>query len=245
MLLDTGGYNIKSFSSRMHDMMTDMGGAAITLCSFELLVSQSPKDVEIHAIIPCVENLINADAYLPGDYIQAMNGLSIAVLNTDAEGRLILNDGICYAQKIFSESEDADSNTDIKKTILTSATLTGAQLVALSDECAAYFSTKEEYAAKIKAATKTNWENAWELPLLECLEKRLDHPRADCTNLGMPVGQAGTITPALFLKKFITMENVEFIHFDVAGPVFDMRDGTGTGYGPWLYRDFLTDIMDI
>ncbi len=200
---DSGGYSLKP-SEHMEDMKFDMGGAAVVLGVFSVLAKLKPN-VHIHGVMACVENMVSDRAMRLGDIIKTLNGQTIEVLNTDAEGRLILADALAYAQKY-----KPDMMCDF-------ATLTGACMVALGDQVAAIMSDDEDLINSYENATKTSGEKLWRLPLTPEYDEMLKSPIADMRNITKS-HYGGAITAALFLKRFV--KEVPWAHFDIAGPVF-------------------------
>ena len=169
-------------------MKCDMGGAAAVIGAMEAIASMKPNH-EVRAYIPTAENMVNGKATRPGDIVKAMNGKSIEVLNTDAEGRLILADALCLAEK-----DGADVIIDL-------ATLTGACVVALGDDYAGLYSTEDEIADDLIEAGELSGERLWHMPLAPEYKSQLNSYIADIKNIGGRAG--GSITAALFLNNFV------------------------------------------
>ena len=200
---DSGGLNIKTFEGMM-TMKCDMAGGAAVLAAMKL-IAELGSDYEIHGIVAATENLLGGGAYKPGDVLRSMNGKTVEVLNTDAEGRLVLMDGLTYAQQQGAT------------TVIDLATLTGAVVVALGELVAGLFSNDRELTQQILKASERSGERFHELPL-ECSYKRkLESTVADLKNIGGRWG--GSITAALFLEHFID-EKTHWAHLDIAGPAF-------------------------
>jgi leucyl aminopeptidase len=197
---DTGGLCLKPGKS-MYDMKTDMAGAATVLGIMSALKSQGVR-AEVHGIIPVADNGVNGSASRPGDVFKSLSGKTVEVLNTDAEGRLVLADAMTFACRL---------KPDI---IVDYATLTGACEVALGSSCAGLFSNRDENAAAIETAAQAVGESLWRLPLLEDLEAGLKSDIADLKNIGGRFG--GAVTAALFLQNF--SEGLPWMHLDIAGP---------------------------
>jgi leucyl aminopeptidase len=198
---DSGGLSIKTGDGMMA-MKTDMSGAAIVMATLSI-VAALRLPVRVTAIAPITENLSGDRATRPGDVLTIRNGLTIEVLNTDAEGRLILADGLSLA---------VEANPDA---IIDVATLTGAQTVALGDEVGAFFASTDELAHLIEAASERSGEMLWRLPLVSAYEKHIESDVADMKNLGKP-GKAGAIAAALLLQRFT--DGRPWAHLDIAGP---------------------------
>ncbi len=197
---DTGGLCIKPGKS-MYEMKTDMAGAATVIGIFSALKTLGVR-AEVHGIIPATDNGVNGKATRPGDVFKSMSGKTVEVLNTDAEGRLILADALTYACRL---------NPNV---IVDFATLTGACEVALGSSCAGLFVKRDEDVAALEQAALCSGESVWRLPLLEDLESGIKSDVADLKNIGGRFG--GAITAALFLKQFTA--DVPWAHFDIAGP---------------------------
>ncbi len=198
---DSGGLSIKPREGMMA-MKTDMSGAAIVMAALSL-ASDLALQVRVTAITPLAENLLGDNATKPGDVLTIRNGMTIEVLNTDAEGRLVLADGLSLA---------AEANPDA---IIDVATLTAAQSVALGDEVGALFATDDELARQILAASERSGEPFWRLPLVDRYESHIESDIADMKNMGKPP-KAGSIVAALLLRRFT--DNKPWAHLDIAGP---------------------------
>lgn len=215
LTFDTGGYSLKP-AAAMLGMKWDMGGAA-TMIGAIVAIARAKLPVNVVCVVPTTENLVNEIATKPGDVVTAMNGMTIEVNNTDAEGRLILCDALTYAQKTYKPD-----------TIIDSATLTGAALVALGDQYFAVLSNDDGVAAELADATKDAAELSWRLPLPKEYISYLDSKIADTSNIGGRM--AGTITAGLFLQKFIN-DGQKWAHLDIAG-VADNHEGKQKGVAP-------------
>lgn len=198
---DSGGLSLKE-PKGMEQMKTDMSGAAAVIGAVSALPHLRPG-VAVEAIIPAVENMPGSSALRPGDVLRHYGGRTTEVLNTDAEGRLILADALAFA----SESEP-DALVDL-------ATLTGAMVVALGSKATGFFSNDEALAREILAASEQAGERVWRMPLLDEYRSELDSEVADCKNSGMRYG--GAIFAALFLQAFVK-NGVQWAHLDIAGP---------------------------
>lgn len=198
---DSGGLSLKPPTGMM-TMKGDMSGAAIVVAALSL-ASRLRLAVKVTAIAPLTENLPSGEATKPGDVLVIRNGMTIEVLNTDAEGRLVLADGLCLA---------VEANPDA---IVDIATLTGAQAVALGDEVGALFASTDELADYFAAASARSGEPFWRMPLVASYESHIDSDIADMKNLGK-TGLAGTISAALLLQRFT--DGRPWVHLDIAAP---------------------------
>lgn len=206
---DSGGLSLKP-PQHMETMKMDMHGAGTVLGVFHALSKLNIR-AEVHGITPLTFNMPGADAMKPGDVLKAMNGKTIEVLNTDAEGRLILADALVYASK-----QKFDLMIDL-------ATLTGAAVVALGSGVTAAMTNNKAALSKVMACAKKTGEEMWELPLVEDYKKQIKSKVADIQNIGNVRGEAGTITAGLFLQEFV--DERPWIHLDIAGPAW-----TGGGH---------------
>ena len=213
VLFDSGGYSLKS-PAGMETMKTDMSGAASAWGVINL-VARTNQDIGLTVYTPIVENMVSGSAIRPGDVLKARNGKTIEVLNTDAEGRLIMADALAFA---------AESNPDL---ICDIATLTGASYVALGLDVGAVFSNNKDVESKFIEAAKNTYEDFHSLPLYSKYRKLIDSDLADMKNTGGRFG--GAITAALLLQEFIG--DNKWMHLDIAGPArSDDRKGA-TGFG--------------
>ena len=230
LTFDAGGISIKP-SSKMDEMKYDMCGSAVVLGVFKALAALKPK-LNVVGIVPSTENLVGAKAYKPGDILTAYNGKTIEVLNTDAEGRLILADGLSYASKHYEPEY-----------ILDFATLTGAVLVALGHVAAGVLGTDEDLMRLVKESSVNAEEKVWELPLWPEFCKQVKSKIADVKNTGA-ARQAGTIAGAAFLKEFVG-GRIPWVHFDIAGTAWGGKPtsidpkGSATGWGVRLVLDLI------
>jgi len=216
---DTGGISLKP-GAGMGDMKGDMGGAACVTGLMHALAARKAK-VNAVGVIGLVENMPDAAAQRPGDIVTSMSGQTIEILNTDAEGRLVLADVLWYTQGRFKPAFMIDL-----------ATLTGAILVALGKEHAGIFSNDDELCDRLSQAGNETGENVWRLPLSSEYDKQIDTPNADMKNIGGR--NAGSITAAQFLQRFVN--DVPWIHIDIAGtamdsPKTDISQGWASGFG--------------
>jgi leucyl aminopeptidase len=205
---DTGGISLKP-GEKMWEMKGDMAGAAATLFTMRALGRLRPP-VKVVGILCCAENMPDANAQRPGDIFRAKNGKSIQVDNTDAEGRLVLTDGLARAGE-----EGATHVIDI-------ATLTGAVLRALGPSVAGVMGEDHELIQRVIRSGANHGESWWELPLVDEYKESLKTPFADVNNIAAG-GLAGAITAGLFLREFVP-ENVAWAHLDIAGPMFRDKD---------------------
>jgi len=218
---DSGGLNVKPWEG-MHDMKIDMAGAATVLGIFEILASSDVK-VEVHGIIAACENMSSGAAVKPGDVVKNMQGKSIEIAHTDAEGRVTLSDSLAYAQK-----------QGIKK-IVDLATLTGAVIVALGGQYAGLFSNNNKMAKDILINAESSGEKMWQLPLAPEYKEMNISKIADIRNIANNRG-AGATMAALFLNYFIE-DGVDWTHIDVAGTAYAEKEinsyipAGGVGFG--------------
>lgn len=220
---DTGGISLKP-GAGMDEMKGDMGGAAAVSGAMKAIALRKAK-ANVVGIVALVENMPGSNAQRPGDIVNTMSGQTIEVLNTDAEGRLILADAVWYAQDKYEPSAMIDL-----------ATLTGAVIVALGHENAGMFSNDEDLAHAITVAGQTEGEPVWRLPLSAAYDKLIDTPNADMKNIaGKPV--AGSIVGAQFIKRFVK-DGTPWAHLDIAGTAWKpgpyedpLSPAWATGYG--------------
>ena len=219
LTFDAGGLSLKPADAMM-TMKIDMGGAAAVLGAMDA-VAQSKPGCVVHGIVGAAENMPDGNAIRPGDVITGKKGISVEILNTDAEGRLVLADTLAYAQ----EQKPTQ--------IIDLATLTGACMVALGPLTAAAFVRNEDLYGQLSEAWSATGEMFWRMPLQRELREQLDSDIADIKNIGDRLG--GAITAALFLSEFVDA-GVPWAHLDVAGPVFGSKESGhvpkgGTGFG--------------
>jgi leucyl aminopeptidase len=197
---DSGGISIKP-SEKMEEMKTDMAGGASVLAAIGAIAKLKVK-ANVTAIVPAVENLPGGDAYRPGDVLTAMNGSSVEVISTDAEGRLILADALAYAESKLKA-----------KNIVDVATLTGACIIALGRICTGAFTNNQGLMDKVLAAARAAGEPAWQMPMFDEYKEQLKSDVADVQNVGGR--SAGAITGAAFLEGFVG--DTPWVHLDIAG----------------------------
>ena len=225
---DTGGISIKP-AQGMEAMKWDMGGAGAVAGAMKTLALRNAK-ANVVGICGLVENMPDGNAQRPGDVVTSMSGQTIEVINTDAEGRLVLADAITYVQQ-----------TCKPKTIVDLATLTGAILIALGHEFAGLFTPDDELAQQLIAAGEASGDRLWRQPLGEAFDRLIDSPIADMKNVGPREG--GSITAAQFIKRFVD-EGVRWAHLDIAGKAWsdkasDTYDKGATGFGVRLLDQFV------
>ncbi|KAK9213591.1 hypothetical protein WN943_002979 [Citrus x changshan-huyou] len=217
LTFDSGGYNIKTGPGCLiENMKYDMGGAAAVLGAAKAIGQIKPPGVEVHFIVAACENMISGTGMRPGDIITAANGKTIEVNNTDAEGRLTLADALIYA-----------CNQGVDK-VIDLATLTGACVVALGPSVAGAFTPSDDLANEVMAASQVSGEKIWRMPLEESYWEMMKSGVADMVNTGGR--QGGAITAALFLKQYVD-EKVQWMHIDIAGPVWSEKMHSATGFG--------------
>jgi leucyl aminopeptidase len=226
---DTGGISMKP-AAGMEDMKGDMGGAACVSGLMHALAARKAK-VNAVGVIALVENMPSGNAQRPGDVVTSMSGKTIAVLNTDAEGRLILADALWYVQKRFKP-----------KFMIDLATLTGAILIALGKEHAGLFSNNDELASRLLMAGADTGEKVWRMPLSGEYDRLIDSDIADVKNIGGR--NAGSITAAQFLQRFVN--DVPWAHIDVAGTAMDsnrnaINQSWGSGWGVRLLNRLIAE----
>jgi leucyl aminopeptidase len=217
---DSGGVSIKP-AEGMEDMKWDMGGAGAVAGLMHVLAARKAK-ANVVGILGLVENMPDANAQRPGDVVTSMSGQTIEVINTDAEGRLVLADAIWYCQDRFKP-----------KLIVDLATLTGAIITALGNDYAGLFSNNDELAANLLDASQKEGEPLWRMPLPDAYNKQIDSVIADVKNTGSRAG--GSITAALFIQKFVN--GLPWAHLDIASTAWKKPSSTptipdgATGYG--------------
>lgn len=230
VVFDTGGISIKP-AGGMEEMKGDMGGAAAVVGVMHALAARKAK-VNAVGVIGLVENMPDGNAQRPGDIVTAMSGTTIEILNTDAEGRLVLADALWYTQEKYKPAFVIDL-----------ATLTGAIIVALGQQNAGLYANDDTIADQLKAAGDATGEGVWRMPLSKEYDKIIDTPNADVKNTG---GRwAGSITAAQFLQRFV-QEGTTWVHLDIAGPAFggpktDICQSWASGYGVRLLDRLVSD----
>jgi leucyl aminopeptidase len=227
---DTGGISLKP-AAGMEDMKGDMAGAACVVGLMHELAARKAK-VNAVGVIGLVENMPSGTAQRPGDVVTSMSGQTIEVLNTDAEGRMVLGDCLWYVQERFKP-----------KAVVNLATLTGAVMVALGKEHAGLFSNNDELANNLVVAGSATGEKLWRLPLGPKYDKMIDSKVADMKNTGGKWG--GSISAAQFLQRFIK-EGTPWAHLDIAGTAMssvdsDINRSWGSGFGVRLLDRLIAD----
>ncbi len=230
---DTGGISIKP-AGGMEEMKWDMGGAGVVIGLMKALAGRNAK-INAVGVVGLVENMPSGNAQRPGDVVTSYSGQTIEVLNTDAEGRLVLADALWYTQKHFKP-----------KFIVDLATLTGAIIVALGTSRAGLFSNNDKLAEQIFTTGKKVGEEVWRLPLAEVYDKQINSDIADMQNIGKD-REAGSITAAQFLQRFVN--DVPWAHLDIAGVAWSKKDRDitpkgGTGYGVRLLNQLIADYYE-
>ena len=230
---DTGGYSLKRGWGEMAPMKTDMSGAAIVMAATLAMAEVAPK-VRVTALMMCAANLISGTAQRPSDVITQYGGTTVEVLDTDAEGRLVLADGLAYA--------DLELNPDY---LVDVATLTGAARIGLGRQYAAMYSRDAKLAKKIHEAGKRIGDNAWHMPLVDDYEGALHSEIADIAHIDRMKFGGGSITAALFLEKFVGKRR--WVHLDIAGTGRSDSDSGenpkgGTASGVRLLIDWISSL---
>ena len=228
---DTGGISLKP-AKFMEDMTYDMAGSAVVVGLMKSLALRKAK-INAVGVVGLVENMVSGNAQRPGDIVKSYSGKTIEVLNTDAEGRLVLADALTFTEKKFKPQLMIDL-----------ATLTGAIIVSLGSEYGGLFSNDDKLSNQLIAAGERVEEKLWRMPLHKNFDKLMDSKNADMQNINY-VGGAGSTTAAQFLQRFI-LNKTSWAHLDIAGMAFSKYGGainpTGaTGYGVRLLNQFVED----
>ena len=228
---DTGGYSLKP-AKFMEDMTYDMAGSATVVGLMKNLALRKAK-INAVGVVGLVENMVSGNAQRPGDIVKSYSGKTIEILNTDAEGRLVLADALTFTEKKFKP-----------KFIVDLATLTGAIIVSLGSEYAGLFSNDENLSKQLLNAGKKVNEKLWRMPLHKNFDKLIDSKNADMQNINY-VGGAGSTTAAQFLQRFI-LNKTPWAHLDIAGMAFSkyggaLNSGGATGYGVRLLNKLIED----
>ena len=230
---DTGGISIKP-AAGMEAMKWDMGGAGAVVGAFKALALRKAK-ANLVGICGLVENMPGGNAQRPGDVVTSMSGQTIEVINTDAEGRLVLADALTYVQRNYKPT-----------TIIDLATLTGAILVSLGHEFGGLFTPDDKLADALLEAARESGDKLWRMPLGESFDRLIDSQIADVKNVGPREG--GSITAAEFIHRFVD-EGVKWAHLDIAGMAWADKAGTtydkgATGFGVRLLDQYVADTLE-
>ncbi len=230
---DTGGISLKP-PSGMEDMKWDMGGAGAVAGTMHALAKRKAK-AHVVGVCGLVENMPDGNAQRPGDVVTSMSGQTIEVINTDAEGRLVLCDAMTWVQKKYAP-----------KVMIDLATLTGAIIISLGNEYGGMFCNDDGLADQLSKAGKAAGDPLWRMPMGPAYDKLIDSPIADIKNVGPREG--GSITAAQFLGRFVD-EGVKWAHLDIAGMVWAAKPGAvwdkgATGYGVRLLDRFVADNFE-
>ncbi|PZQ58994.1 MAG: leucyl aminopeptidase [Sphingomonas taxi] len=230
---DTGGISIKP-AAGMEDMKWDMGGAAAVAGAMLSLATRKAK-ANVVGVMGLVENMPDGNAQRPGDVVTSMSGQTVEVINTDAEGRLVLCDCITWVQKTHKPARIVDL-----------ATLTGAMIVSLGNEYGGLFANDDALADQLLAAGRASGDQLWRFPLADAYDRLIDSAIADMKNVGPRGG--GSITAAQFLQRYVD-DGVAWAHLDIAGMVWADKDGAtwakgATGYGVRVLDRFVADVCE-
>ncbi len=230
---DTGGISIKP-AQGMEGMKWDMGGAGAVVGAMKALAGRKAK-ANVVGICGLVENMPDGNAQRPGDVVTTMSGQTVEVINTDAEGRLVLGDAISWAQKEYKP-----------RVVIDLATLTGAMVISLGHEYAGIFANDEALASNLIRAADASGDKLWRMPLGEAYDRLIDSPIADMKNVGPR--EAGAITAAQFVKRFVD-DGVAWAHLDIAGMAWSDKassthDKGATGFGVRLLDQYIADCVE-
>ncbi len=231
---DTGGYSLKP-AKFMEDMTYDMAGSATVVGLMKNLALRKAK-INAVGVVGLVENMVSGNAQRPGDIVKSYSGKTIEILNTDAEGRLVLADALTFTEKKFKP-----------KFIVDLATLTGAIIVSLGSEYAGLFSNDDKLSQQLLDAGEKVDEKLWRMPLHKNFDKLINSKNADMQNINY-VGGAGSTTAAQFLQRFI-LNKTPWAHLDIAGMAFSkyggaLNSGGATGYGVKLLNQLIEDYYE-
>ena len=233
---DTGGISIKP-AAGMEDMKWDMGGAGTVAGLMHALAGRKAK-VNAVGVLGLVENMPDGNAIRPGDILTSMSGQTIEVLNTDAEGRLVLADALWYTQERFKP-----------RFMIDLATLTGAIIISLGNDFAGLFSNDDALAGDLLAASAAEGEAVWRMPLPAQYDKQLDSPAADIKNIAAPGAGGGSILAALFLQRFVR-DGLPWAHLDIAGTTWRKKSDHpsypegASGFGVRLLNRLVADRFE-
>jgi leucyl aminopeptidase len=230
---DTGGISIKP-AAGMESMKWDMGGAGAVAGAMVALASRKAK-ADVVGICALAENMPDGNAQRPGDVVTSLSGQTIEVINTDAEGRLVLADALTWAQRTYKPDVIVDL-----------ATLTGAMIISLGHEYAGLFSNDDGLANQLAAAGTEAGDRLWRMPMGDAFDKLIESPIADMKNVGPREG--GSITAAVFLQRFVE-SGVKWAHLDIAGVAWSDKAGSlydkgATGFGVGLLDRFVADNFE-
>jgi leucyl aminopeptidase len=233
VVFDTGGNSMKT-ASGMEDMKGDMGGAAAVTGLMHALAARKAK-ANVIGVIGVVENMVDGNAQRPGDIVKTMSGQTVEVMNTDAEGRLVLADALWYTRERFQP-----------RFMINLATLTGAIIVALGQHYAGLFSNNDDLSEKLLAAGKSTQERLWRMPMGDEFEKLIESKNADMKNTGGRYG--GSIAAAQFLQRFV--KDTPWAHLDIAGtamaaPASEFNQSWGSGFGVRLLDRLVRDHYEV
>ncbi|PQA88938.1 leucyl aminopeptidase [Hyphococcus luteus] len=225
---DTGGISLKP-AGGMEDMKWDMGGAGAVTGAMAAIAGRKAK-ANVIGVVGLVENMPDGNAQRPGDVVKSMSGQTIEVLNTDAEGRLVLADALWWTQETYKP-----------KTVIDLATLTGAIIVSLANEFGGMFTKDDKLAKALDAASETSGDKLWRMPLTKAHDEMIKSEIADMQNIGGKGG--GSSTAAAFLGRFIK-DDVSWAHLDIAGMAWSTKDKPtcpkgGTGFGVRLLDEYV------
>ena len=231
---DTGGISLKP-AKFMEDMTYDMAGSAVVVGLMKSLALRKAK-INAVGVVGLVENMPGGNAQRPGDIVKSYSGKTVEILNTDAEGRLVLADALTYTEEKFKP-----------KLIVDLATLTGAIIVSLGSEYAGLFSNNDKLSKQLIDAGENVEEKVWRMPLNKNFDKLIDSKNADMQNINY-VGGAGSTTAAQFLQRFI-LNKTPWAHLDIAGMAFSkyggaLNSGGATGYGVRLLNKLIEDYYE-
>lgn len=229
LTFDSGGLCIKP-APGMEEMKGDMGGAANVIALMAAVAATKPAGIEVHGLIGCAENMPDGHAYRPGDIFGSLDGKTVEIINTDAEGRLVLADVLAYGKSLKPDA------------MIDNATLTGACVVALGPTVSGWYSNREDLAERFRRSTQAAGEAMWRMPLVEELRDGLKSDWADIKHTADRWG--GSITAALFLREFVG--DVPWVHVDIAGPsmaskAYGVFGKGGTGHGVLTFLRLIED----
>lgn len=232
---DSGGLSLKP-AKGMEDMKEDLAGAATALGTLQTLAMRKAK-VNAAAVMAMVENMPSGTAQRPGDIVKSLSGITVEVINTDAEGRLVLGDALWYAQERFNAP-----------VVIDLASLTGAIVVALGTEYAGLFSNNDDLAGQMEKASADSGEKVWRMPMDDFFDDQIVSDIADIRNTATSGRAGGSITAAAFLKRFI-MPQTKWAHLDIAGVALKEKASVmgpkgGSGFGVQLLNRFIKDNLE-